>query len=199
MEIVCILVIIVGAIDCFFGYRLFKIVNAIKGFVAGGIIGACLGGLLFRNEIGLFIGFLAGGVLGALLANAIVFLFVFIESFLIGAALGGVLAFWIREYESTILFAVIAGLLLAVISCGLYKFAVIFNTAFQGAFSCDAAIGYISNFTLGVTVAVILFVLGIVVQQWFLRTTMQITDLPAITMIMLVLTGISGLLIRKVV
>ena len=182
-----VLLLVLGLAECFFGYKMFKVLNAIKGFVTGGLfcalIGLVIGAASAINQItrstdiyawlhsgetsvivGVIIGFLFGGILGALLANALVMLAVFFQSFIIGALFGAVVATISRNYNIVLLAALLTGLLLSIICCILFKHVKIIQTALEGAVLCGVALAGFSV-SIGIVCAVVLCVAGIIVQQ----------------------------------
>jgi hypothetical protein len=77
-----ILLFLGGALSCFAGYRLFRIVLGIYGFILGAMLASSVMGV--TNTTGMIVAALAGGLVGAL---ALVFAY-FIGIALLGAALG---------------------------------------------------------------------------------------------------------------
>jgi hypothetical protein len=71
-----------GALTCFAGYRLFRVVLAIYGFILGAMLASSIVGV--SNTFGMVVAGLAGGVVGAL----ILVLAYFIGIALVGAGLG---------------------------------------------------------------------------------------------------------------
>lgn len=182
-----VLLLVLGLAECFFGYKMFKVLNVIKGFVTGGLfcalIGLVIGAASAINQItrstdiyawlhsgetsvivGVIIGFLIGGILGALLANALVMLAVFFQSFVIGALFGAVTVVITGEYRLVPIAALITGLLLSIICCILFKHVKIIETALEGAVLCGVALAGFSV-SIGIVCAVVLCVAGIIVQQ----------------------------------
>ena len=80
-----VLIIAGGAMACFAGYRLFRIVLAIYGFMLGAVIASSIVGV--TNTIGMLAAALGGGLVGALM---LVFAY-FVGIALVGAALGALL------------------------------------------------------------------------------------------------------------
>lgn len=185
------ILLIIGLAECFFGYKMFKVLNMVKGFITGGLVCALIGlaigaassvkqvaratdiyAWLYSGETsviaGVMIGFLIGGILGALLANALVMLSVFLQSFVIGALLGAVTLVISGEYEMVLTAAVVTGLLLAITSCILFKHVKVIQTALEGAALCGVILaGY--NVPVGIVCAIILCVAGIIIQQRMLK------------------------------
>jgi hypothetical protein len=79
---VAILLILGGALSCFAGYRLFRLVLGIYGFILGAMLASSVVGV--TNTTGMIVAGLIGGILGSL---ALVFAY-FIGIALVGAALG---------------------------------------------------------------------------------------------------------------
>ena len=79
--------VIVGLIQCFLGYRIFRIVLGLTGFLMAAGFAGTMGFSLTGNEIMALIFGILGGLIGAGLMVAIYF----VGLFLIGAFLGGVL------------------------------------------------------------------------------------------------------------
>lgn len=191
-----IILLIIGLAECFFGYKMFKALNIIKGFITGGLccalIGLAIGAASAVNQItratdiyawlhsgetsvivGVVIGFLIGGILGALLANALVMLAVFFQSFVIGALFGAVVMIISGDYGLVLIAAIVTGLLLAITSCILFKHVKVIQTALEGAALCGVILaGY--NVPVGIVCAIILCVAGIIVQQKMLKADADI-------------------------
>ena len=77
-----IFLLVSGALTCFAGYRLFRIVLAIYGFILGAMLASSIVGV--SNTLGMVVAALAGGVVGAL----VLVLAYFIGIALVGAGLG---------------------------------------------------------------------------------------------------------------
>jgi hypothetical protein len=80
------LLIIGGAIACFAGYRLFRSVLAIYGFILGALMASSIMGS--TNTIGMIIGAIVGGIVGAIVLTFAYF----VGIALIGAGLGALVA-----------------------------------------------------------------------------------------------------------
>src|SRR5437588_12882997 len=81
-----ILLVLGGALSCLAGYRLFKIVLGIYGFILGALLASSMMGA--TNTTGMIVAALVGGVAGALL---LMFAY-FIGIALVGAGLGALVA-----------------------------------------------------------------------------------------------------------
>jgi Domain of unknown function (DUF4203) len=121
-----------GLLACFFGYRLFRLVLGVYGFILGALIASSL--VAASNTAGMLIAAGAGGLIGA----ALMFSAYFVGVVIVGAGLGAMAAYMIwapmghdPSQLIVILFAVI-GAIGAWIS---QRYIVIAGTAFGGAWT----------------------------------------------------------------
>jgi hypothetical protein len=126
-----------GAIACFMGYRFFRVVLAIYGFIFGAMLASSVMGI--SNHFGMLLAALVGGILGAVL-----FTFAYYVSIgLIGAAMGAFLLHVVWDYAKrseppsvAVIIAAVAG---AVIAMALQRYVIIVATAFSGAWTMIVA------------------------------------------------------------
>ena len=122
-----------GAVACFAGYRWFRIVLAIYGFIAGAMLASST--LSSSNSGGLLMAALVGGVLGA----GLLFFAYFVGIALVGAGLGVFLALtgWARfspvdpPWVLVLLFAALGTLT----ALALQRYVIVVSTAFGGAWT----------------------------------------------------------------
>ena len=122
-----------GAVACFAGYRLFRVVLAIYGFIFGAMLASSVMGI--SNHLGMLIAALIGGILGAVL-----FTFAYYVSIgLIGAGMGAALLQSVWHYSKSsdppsvaVIIAAVAG---AVIAMALQRYVIIVSTACSGAWT----------------------------------------------------------------
>ncbi len=122
-----------GAVACFAGYRLFRVVLAIYGFIFGAVLASSVMGI--SNHLGMLIAALVGGILGAVL-----FTFAYYVSIgLIGAGMGAFLLHVVWDYAKrseppsvAVIVAAVAG---AVIAMALQRYVIIVSTALSGAWT----------------------------------------------------------------
>ena len=121
-----------GIVSCFFGYRLFRTVLAIFGFILGALAASSVFGV---SDTGLMlIGAVVGGLLGAFLLIAAYFVGVA----LVGAGLGAVianLAFSAGERDPSVYVVVLCSIAGAVGATYLQRYFIIVGTAFGGAWT----------------------------------------------------------------
>jgi hypothetical protein len=128
-----ILLVLAGALTCFAGYRLFRIVLGIYGFILGAMVASSMMGV--TNTGGMIIAGLAGGLAGALI---LVFAY-FIGIALVGAGLGALVAhvFWgyVGSGDPPAMMVIILSVLGAIGAMLLQRYVIIVSTAFGGAWT----------------------------------------------------------------
>ena len=127
------LLIIWGLVDCFFGYRVFKITVVLLGIVAGAVFGHQLCVELFNiTGNARWIGFAIGAILGGALAFGLYLVGVFILGFSIGFMFAP--AFWPGSSEFMILaIGTGAGLVCGIIALVAQRLLITAGTAWSGA------------------------------------------------------------------
>ncbi len=126
--------IIAGVIVCFWGYRLFKVVLGIAGFIAGATLFYHFGAHYTANMIVLVILAVFGGMIGASLSMA----FYYVGLFLLGALAGwqiGFLAATVINIELVIIIPIVAAVIAGILACFFQKPIIIAATALIGAWS----------------------------------------------------------------
>ncbi len=138
--------ILIGAVQCFFGYRLLKFVLGLTGFLIGAILGAGVGrGMSNGNEIVTAIAGFVGGLVGASVMAALYFVGVFFIGALFGVLVGMSLLGIVDMGSSEIIVLVLA-VLGGVVALIAQKLMLVVATAFLGAWNVVAGIAY---FTAG--------------------------------------------------
>ena len=125
---------VIGVIECFFGYRIFKFVLGLTGFILGGIAAASIASTQSHDTIVMVFAALGGGVAGAVLLVVFYFIGVCLVGAFLGATAGAVLlaASSIPPEPVMLLVMSVIGGVLALI---FQKFMIILSTAFGGAWS----------------------------------------------------------------
>lgn len=132
--------IVVGAVQCFLGYRIFKIILGISGFIIGGALAGGIGYAISQTEGVALLAGIVGGAIGAGLMVALYFFGVFLMGAFLGGVLGAVLygmAGNSPEPAVLIIMAVIAGVIAVIFQ----KFMIIVATGFVGAWNVVTGIG----------------------------------------------------------
>lgn len=128
---VAIALVLGGAVACFAGYRLFRLVLAIYGFIAGAMVASSM--MASSNTMGMIVAALIGGIAGSLL----LFFAYFVGIALVGAGLGAFVlqAAWGRFASGDppwgmVLLAAAVGTVIALV---LQRYVIIVGTSFSGA------------------------------------------------------------------
>jgi hypothetical protein len=128
-----ILLVLGGALSCFAGYRLFKIVLGIYGFVIGAMLASSMMGI--TNTTGMIVAALLGGLGGALL---LMFAY-FIGIALVGAGLGAFIAHvaWetIGHGDPPPVAVIVLSILGSIAAIFLQRYVIIVATSFAGAWT----------------------------------------------------------------
>lgn len=144
--VIALVAILVGVLNCFFGYRILKVVLGVTGFCAGASAGWAASAALAQGNAWIaLVCALLGGVIGALLCIWLYFLGIF----LLGAGFGAVLASAFLTgsgVHAQIVIILIAALICGAIALALQKFMIIISTAFGGAY---LLVGGILHFMVG--------------------------------------------------
>jgi hypothetical protein len=121
-----------GVVSCFFGYRMFRIVLAISGFILGALIASSIFGMSDTGPM--VIAALVGGIVGA----GILFFTYFLGVALTGAVLGAVMAnllFAAGDRAPNFLLVVFFSIAGAAGAMYLQRYFIIVGTGFGGAWT----------------------------------------------------------------
>jgi Domain of unknown function (DUF4203) len=121
-----------GAVACFFGYRLFRIVLAIFGFIFGSLLASSIFGAGDTAPM------VAAAIVGGLLGAGVLIAAYFVGVALVGAGLGVLianLAFTAGDSQPHFLVIVFAAVAGAVGSVYLQRYFIIVGTSFGGAWT----------------------------------------------------------------
>jgi hypothetical protein len=135
------IVVVLGAVQCFFGYRAFKFLLVLVGFVLGyALVYEAVFSLLHHKAAAFFIALAGGVVCGALITGAYL-----LGVFLVGVIFGSALALHLYtiaaqhpEPAMLFIFAALGGLL----ALFFQKLSIITATAFGGAWAVVAGIAW---------------------------------------------------------
>jgi uncharacterized protein DUF4203 len=126
------LLLLGGIISCFFGYRLFRAVLAIFGFIVGGMLASSIFGV--SNTTMMFLAWFVGGLVGA---SILVFAY-FLGVALAGASIGATAAnlfFTAGNRDPRVLVVILCSVAGAIASMYLQRYFIIVFTAFGGAWT----------------------------------------------------------------
>jgi hypothetical protein len=133
-----------GLLDCFFGYRVFKITLALVGGLIGALLCQFAAAAMGLSATGVTIALIAGGLLGAGLAFLLYIGAVFIAGFGFGASLGILL---LSNYHHMV--ALLSGCVLGIIggflAVKIQQVLIMLSTALLGAFRAMLALAYFTH------------------------------------------------------
>jgi hypothetical protein len=126
------LLLLGGTISCFLGYRLFRTVLAIFGFIVGGMLASSVFGV--SNTTMMLAAWVVGGLVGGFILIFAYFLGVALAGAAIGAAVAN-LMFSIGNRDPRVVVVVLCSIAGAVASMYLQRYFIIVFTAFGGAWT----------------------------------------------------------------
>lgn len=135
-----------GLLDCFFGYRLFKVTLAVLGGVIGCVLGQMLGVSLGLGPAGQWGCLIAGGLLCAGLAFLLYVAAVFLAGFMFGATLG-ILLLANFNHMVALLSGCVIGIICGFIAVKLQETLMKLSTALLGSFRAVLATSYFTSQT----------------------------------------------------
>jgi hypothetical protein len=128
-----ILLVLTGALTCFAGYRLFRIILGIYGFIGGALVASAMAGP--SSTAGMIVAALVGGIIGAV----VLVLAYFVGVALVGAGLGAFLSHFVwgqaASGEPPGVVVVVMAIVGAVAAMWLQRYVIIVATAFGGAWT----------------------------------------------------------------
>lgn len=133
-----------GVLDCFFGYRIFKITLAVLGGLTGVVLGQAAGAALGAGTVGEISGLVLGGLLGAGLAFLLYIAAVFVAGFLFGATLG-VLLLANYNHMVALLSSGLLGVIGGFLAVKLQRVLIMLSTSLVGAFRAILALSYFTS------------------------------------------------------
>ena len=138
--------ILLCAIQCFFGYRIFKFILGIVGFTLGGFLAGGVGYSASNEPLVAVLAGLLGGILGVVLLMGLYFVGIFLFGGLLGVFVGATFFAAAGSQPEPVVLVI-----LALIGGGLalvfQKFMIILSTAFNGAWNVVAGIACLATGT----------------------------------------------------
>lgn len=133
-----------GLLDCFLGFRVFKITLAVFGGLVGVVFGQALGAALGLGPAGEIGGLVVGGLIGVALMYLLYLAAVFVAGFLFGATLTIMLLANLHQMVA-LLSGCVAGLVAGFLAVKLQRVVLILATALLGAFRVTVAACYFTE------------------------------------------------------
>lgn len=133
-----------GVLDCFFGYRVFKITLALVGGLLGVGFGQTAATALGFGTGGVIASLIVGGLLGTVLAFLLYIAAVFVTGFLFGATLG-ILLLANYHHMVALLSGCVLGLIGGFLAVKIQRVLIILSTALRGASCAILALAYFTH------------------------------------------------------
>lgn len=131
---VALISVIIGVANCFAGYRLFRILLSLWGFIAGAVVGASI--VAQADTVVILLVALFAGLIGVGLVNLLYVVGVFLMGALLGLSLvGGIFTVAGGEPTVYVLLGLIAAVIGGLLAVWLQRPLIILATAVTGAFS----------------------------------------------------------------
>lgn len=137
-------VIIWGVLNCFFGYRVFKITLAVQGGFFGAAAAKFAATAMGLSPLGITIMLLVGGLLGAGVAFLLYLAAVFVAGFFFGATLGILLLSHLHQMVA-LLCGCVLGIVGGFLAVKAQRILIVLSTALVGAFLAMLALTYFTN------------------------------------------------------
>ncbi|HET55639.1 MAG TPA: DUF4203 domain-containing protein [Ignavibacteria bacterium] len=177
IKILSVIMIIVGGLSCFYGFRIFRIIMAVLGFVIGGLLALIAGASTFVAIL--------WGIVGALLLYFLYILAVFLTGAVLGLLLGIILAGLLQAFQAVLVFAILGFILGGIAAVILNKLIIILSTSFFGANWLVSGFLYLFLYNtrkiisqtmgvasidyLAIALTLIVFVIGVLYQYGFFK------------------------------
>ncbi len=133
-----------GLLDCFFGYRIFKVTLAILGGLIGAYCGQAAGLAAGLGSGGVIASTIGGGLLGAGLAFLLYVAAVFVAGFGFGATLGIMLLTHLNHMVA-LLSGCVLGIIGGFLAVKLQRILIMLATALLGSFRALLALSYFTS------------------------------------------------------
>lgn len=163
LSILAFIMIPYGILQCYFGYKLFKFILGVIGFIFGALIGAMIVTATGGEQAAVIVVSLLCGVAGAYISIALYFVGVFLVGAGAGAALIQLLSGGDAETGAIIAGAIVLG----IVALFVQKVLIIIATAFSGAYSIVLFITLSAERlspNLGIALLLLFFISGMYVQ-----------------------------------
>jgi hypothetical protein len=128
-----IVLMIGGAVACFAGYRLFRIVLGIYGFILGAMVASSIMGV--TSSWGMVVAAIVGGLVGSIVLAMAYFVGIALAGAGLGALVGHVVWSQIAPGDPPVLVVIVVSVAGAIGAMLLQRYVIIVSTAFAGAWT----------------------------------------------------------------
>jgi hypothetical protein len=127
-----------GLLNCFFGYRIFRVLLGIYGFLLGAVVGVIVAGNVAAGQtLWMIVGAIVGGIVGAVLMVFLYFVGVFVVGALAGAILANAIGVMVGVNVPTVVVVIVA-IAVGVVALIAQRVVIILATAFSGSWAAVA-------------------------------------------------------------
>lgn len=146
--IVIIIGILLGVVQCFFGYKFFKIILGLSGFFIGFILAGPAVYLISESRIVFILSGIAGGAIGAIFLMSLFYVSIFLAGALLGT-MSGFVFLGISNSRLEPLILIILALTGGITALFFQKFMIILATSFTGSWNVITGIAsfFIKDFS----------------------------------------------------
>jgi len=135
-----------GLLDCFFGYRVFKLTIAVLGGFVGAVLGHALAAATGLDSTAAIVAMVVGALVGAGVAFLMYLAAVFLAGFGFGLTLG-VLLLARLDHSAAVIGGVVLGLIGGLVAVKLQKALIVLSTALLGATRAVLALSFFTHGT----------------------------------------------------
>ena len=135
--------VVVGLIECFFGYRILRFLLGVLGFIAGAIVA---GSLAYELSNGSDLISIVAGIAGGLIGAFIMYTLYIVGLFAIGAALGFMISsyvFVILNKDPIMYMQITAAAVVGMLAAVFRKPVLILATAYGGSYAAVTGVSYL--------------------------------------------------------
>lgn len=133
-----------GLLDCFCGYRIFKLTIAVLGGFVGAVLGHALAVMVQLDSTAALVAMIVGALLGAGVAFLMYLAAVFLAGFGFGLTLGVLLLSQI-DHSAAVIGGVVLGLVGGLLAVKLQQALIVLSTALLGACRAILALSYFTH------------------------------------------------------
>lgn len=171
-------VVLLGVANCFFGYKIFRVLLAINTGIVGGVIGIVLGLICTDASAGgAVVGFILGAALFGTLAWFLYKVFIFVQAFSTGFSVGFLIGILLSKFQNLtlgIILGIVLGIALGVLVIIFERIVIMAITSFRGASSIALVLAFLiiknpANFSKWNGVLTVVFTIGGFLFQYLFK------------------------------
>ena len=134
-----VLIMLGGLVACLAGYRLFRVVLGVFGFIAGAMMASSIFGA--GSTMAMLVAAVVGGLVGAIVLVLAYFVGIALVGAALGALLGTVVWGWISTADPPVIAIIVVSIAGSIGAMMLQRYVIIIGTAIGGAWMAVAGLG----------------------------------------------------------